>query len=65
MKILVSIGLKENSSSCKERCVSHDGEWSGYIRDLEYGGGGEDTFQFIESGLLKGGPVPGFILPGE
>ena len=53
VKILVSIGLKENSSGCKERCVGHDGEWLGYIRDLEYGGRGEDALQFLESGLLK------------
>ena len=44
VKILIGIRLKENGSSCKERCISHDGKWSGHIRDLEYGGRGEDTF---------------------
>ena len=43
MKILVGIGLEENGSCRKERRVGHDGEWSGYIRDLEHGGKREDV----------------------
>ena len=44
VKILVSVGLKENGSSCKERCIGHDGKRLGYIRDLKYRGRGEDSF---------------------
>ena len=35
------------------------------VGNLEYGGRGKDAFQFIESGLLKGGPLPRFSLLGE
>ena len=44
VKVLIGVGLKENSSRCEERHIGHDGKWLGYIWDKKYGGRGKDAF---------------------
>ena len=62
---MVGIGLEKDRSCCKERGISHDGKWTGNIRDLEYRSGGKDLFELLKGSLLKGGPFSWFVLPSK
>ena len=65
MPVAVGICLKEDGARCVFRGVCGDGEGGGEVREMKDGFGEEKTFERVEGGLARRGPIPGEVLLGE
>ena len=65
MPITVGVGLKENGARRVFRGISGNREGGGEVRKAKDGFGEEKTFEGVEGGLARRGPVPREVFLGE
>ena len=63
--VTIRIGLEEDGTRCVFRGVCGNSEGGGEVGEVKDGLGEEETFEGVEGGLTRRGPVPGEVLLGE